>query len=1181
MHRPQSTAESTPPVLLWLRTHGWQALVLAVLYFLFGHASFLVQVDDVLVTPVLFAPEGIALAMALRFGAAVWPGIFAGQLALALSLGLAPLPAVAISAVNSIEAVMAVFLFRSFRLDVTLPRARDLAGLLLLIFFVLQPFSATLGNAALWASGIVDRAELPSSWLNWWIGNSFGQMLVTPLLLALLAGGRTKLPTAGDFLVPVLAISPVVWIADFLLRWTGVSSLLVVLAPILVLLALYRGLVAVCVGSMAIAVSALYATSHAFGPFVVDGQANIPDLNLFIIGLAMGGQFLAVFLRQAKEQQRIADELRADRERLQQTAYELTENIPVGTYVLEFNEAGAPRFTFVSDRFLAMTGLTREEVMANHAMALLPMSLPGREEIERINREVFAEKKRFFWEGEITVRGVTRSVTLESVPRDRPGGGTVWEGVLTDITERKAAEEKIARSETALRNALDTLPFAVGMCGASPSHADPEARIVFLNRNFVETFGYTLADLPTAAAWANAAYPDETRRREVFAWWDQAVQRLMTRQSVVETHESRAVTKRGLPLDIVVSATMLEDKLVVSFLDITERKKAEAQLQRVLDNLPIAVAATTLTSPAAMPFINEEFTRTFGYTLEDVPTVAAWAEKAYPDPAYRQEVFREWDEAASRAIETKGSVESMEFEVTGKDGTKRDVIFRAVVLDDSLLISMTDVTEPKRAEQQLTEAHRNMQLSASAARLGFWELDVDTGIDHWDEEMARINGIRLADFDGHWEKFVHPDDHDEVMRETRRMLESDTIFGMEYRLRRPNGEVRHVRERGIVTRDEKGRALKVNGVLQDITEEKEAAQQLRQSAQRMQLAAAAAGIGFWSRDLNSQLEQWDDQMRSIYGVRREDFDGRWEPFVHPDDLEQVQAATEQALRRGMPGRYEYRIIRPDGTVRHLRGMSVAVRDEHGEPSREIGVNFDITEEKAATAREKQLEAQYRRDLETKLKTSLTAAAVAHEINQPLSGILLQSRMALQQGTGEGEALRVIAEEARRVVVTIDKMKTLLRSVQTEQRGIDLSEVVQSALLYTKGLLARDRIKLSTAGLDQPCLIKGDDEQLQLAITNLVRNAAEAIAEAKPKKREINVRLTKQADAIELAIGDSGPGWPEDGPAEVPLTTTKKAGTGIGLYIVRTAMENHRGEIVFGRSPLGGAEVKLRFARVEK
>ena len=511
------------------------------------------------------------------------------------------------------------------------------------------------------------------------------------------------------------------------------------------------------------------------------------------------------------------------------------------------------------------------------------------------------------------------------------------------------------------------------------------------------------------------------------------------------------------------------------------------------------------------------------------------------------------------------------------ESTPRDMPDGSVVWEGVL----TDITDRKLAEQLLSEANRNMQLAASAARLGFWELDMDSMLDRWDDEMARIHGVTLADFDGHWEQFVHPDDHDEVMRETRRMLESDTIFGMEYRIRRPNGEVRHVRERGVVTRDEKGRALRANGVLQDITDEKEAVEQLQQSAQRMQLAAAAAGIGFWSRDLASHLEQWDDQMLAIYGVRRDDFDGRWEPFVHPDDLEQVQESTKQALQRGVPGRYEYRIIRPDGMVRHLRGMSVAISDTRAGLVREIGVNFDITDEKEAASREKQLEVQYRRDLETKLKTSLTAAAVAHEINQPLSSILLQSKMALQEESNDRDALRVIAAEAQRVVVTIDKMKTLLRNVQTDQRAIDLAEVAQSALLYNKGLLAKHRIKLRTAGLDHPCRITGDDAQLQLTITNLIRNAAEAIAEAKPEKREIALDLTATGDAVELVLGDSGPGWPADGPAEAPLSTTKKAGTGIGLYVVRTAMENHRGEIVFGRSPLGGAEVRLKFPRVEE
>jgi PAS domain S-box-containing protein len=1056
MHRPQSKVGSISRLQVWWHAHGQQSLALAVLYFLFGHASFLVRVDDVLVTPVLFAPEGIALAMVLRFGAGVWPGVFAGQLVLALSRGLAPLPSFSISAINSIEAALAVMLFRALKLDATLPRARDLAGLFLLIFLVLQPFSATLGNITLLWSGIVDGSSLATSWLNWWIGNSFGQMLVAPLLLALFAGGRTKPQTAGDFVVPLLVILPAFWAADYLLRWTGVPSLVVVFGPILVLLAIYRGLAAVCAGAILIALGALYATSHAFGPFVSEGRADILGLNLFIIGLALSGQFLAVFLRQTEGQQKLADELRDARERLQRTAYELTENIPVGTYVLEFDADGKPHFTFLSERFLAMTGLKREELMANHALALQPMSSSDRSEIERLNREVFASKKPFFWEGEITTRGEKRHVTLESMPRSRPGGGTIWEGVMTDVTERS---------------------------------------------------------------------------------------------------------------------------------------KAEQQLRLVLDNLPIAVAATTLTSPAEITFINAQFTRAFGYTLDEVPTVALWAEKTYPDPDYRREVFRDWDKAVFRAIETRGRVESMEFEVTCKDGTKREIIFRAVVLDDRLLTTMTDVTALKKAERQVRSLREEIERTAfeltenipvgtytmvqppdggmayfSFMSTRFLEL---TGLER---EAARANPMNAF-------ACVHPDDHAEWVRKNAYVFEHKLPFKEECRVV-VDGRTHWITAEST-PRDMPDGSVVWEGVLQDITERKQAEVALRQVTQRMQLAAAAAGIGFWSRDQASGLEEWDDQMLAIYGVGREEFDGRWEPFIHPEDLGQVLQATAQALQQDVAGRYEYRIIRPDGGVRYLRGMSVGIRDTSGKPVREIGVNFDVTEEKAAAVRGKQLEEAHRRDLETKLKTSLSASAVAHEINQPLSSILLQSKMALQQGEDSGKALQVIAAEAQRVVVTIDKMKTLLRNVQTDQRAIDLAEVAQSALLYNKGLLAKHRIKLRTAGLDHPCRITGDDAQLQLAITNLVRNAVEAIAEAKPKAREIALDLTATGNAVELVLGDSGPGWPADGPAEGPLSTTKKSGTGIGLYVVRTAMENHRGEITFGRSPLGGAEVRLRFPRVEE
>ena len=1056
MHRPQSHAETTPTVRLWLQTHGRQALVLAVLYFVLGHASFLVRVDDVLVTPVLFAPEGIALAMALRFGAAVWPGVFIGQLALALSRGLAPLPAASISAINSLEVLLAVFLFRAFKLDAGLSRARDLAGLLLLIFFVLQPFSATFGNATLWAGGIVDQSQLPTSWVNWWIGNAFGQMLIAPLLLAIFAGGRTKGQAAGDFLVPVLVILPSFWAADQMLRWTGAPSLVVLFAPVLVLLAIYRGMAAVCTAALIVALGALYATSHAFGPFVSQGRADIPSLNLFIIGLALSGQFLAVFLRQTSLQQKLADELRDAREQLQRTAYELTENIPVGTYVLEFDADGKPHFTFLSERFLAMTGLKREELMANHALALQPMSSADRAEIERLNREVFAAKKPFFWEGEITVRGAKRHVTLESIPRSRPAGGTIWEGVMTDVTERR-------KSEQHLRLVLDNLPVAV-----TDNTLSSPAKITMVNEQFTATFGYTHEEVPTVAEWAVKAFPDPDYRREVFREWDEAVFRAIETQGRVESMEFEVTCKDGTKRHTIFHAAALPDRLLVTMSDVSERRQVEAalrslreQLERtafeLTENIPVGTYTMVQPPDGGMAFFSFLSTRFLELTGLDRDSARENPMNAFA--CVHPEDREEWVRKNAYVFEHKLPFkEECRVVLDGEtrwitaESTPRDLPDGSVVWEGVL----TDITDRKLAEQKLAAANRDMQLAASAARLGFWDLDVSTGIDHWDDEMARINGISLADFDGYWEKFVHPEDYDEVMLETRRMLDSDTIFGMEYRIRRPNGEVRHVRERGIVTRAADGRPLRAHGVLQDVTEEKEAA-----------------------------------------------------------------------------------------------------------------------------VREKELEEAHRRDLEAKLKTSLSAAAVAHEINQPLSSILLQSRMSLQTGEEPAEALRTIAQEAQRVVVTIEKMKTLLRNVQTEQKPVDLVDVARSALLYNRGSLARHGINLQTSGLDHPRLINGDDAQLQMAITNLLRNAAEAIDDAEAEKREVALELRTEGNTIELVIGDSGPGWSGAENRELPLTTTKKGGTGIGLYVVRTAMENHRGEIVFGRSPLGGAEVRLLFPRIQE
>ncbi len=125
----------------------------------------------------------------------------------------------------------------------------------------------------------------------------------------------------------------------------------------------------------------------------------------------------------------------------------------------------------------------------------------------------------------------------------------------------------------------------------------------------------------------------------------------------------------------------------------------------------------------------------------------------------------------------------------------------------------------------------------------------------------------------------------------------------------------------------------------------------------------------------------------------------------------------------------------------------------------------------------------------------------------------------------------------------------------------------------KGALERAR---GEEGLDNPSWVRGDASQLQMAINNLIRNALEAMQSQGRSQAvdQLAVTLRQQGDQAVLTIADSGPGFPP-GASELPLTSTKLEGSGLGLFVVRTTLEHHNGQLKIGRSrELGGAEVQL-------
>ena len=215
-------------------------------------------------------------------------------------------------------------------------------------------------------------------------------------------------------------------------------------------------------------------------------------------------------------------------------------------------------------------------------------------------------------------------------------------------------------------------------------------------------------------------------------------------------------------------------------------------------------------------------------------------------------------------------------------------------------------------------------------------------------------------------------------------------------------------------------------------------------------------------------------------------------------------------------------------------------------------------------------------------TSQLAVSVAHEINQPLSALRLlaqqsQTQVATataSQAAAESSLMVRFEHEIDRLVSITEALHLLLRSQETRIERVNLVRVVQAVLLYLKRPLRLAGVRLSSDGLEQPLPIDGDPQQLQAALTLLLRRALASLAKAPPSNRLLTIHLAPASGAAELVISDSGP-W-QQGPESV---TSVSGSEDLGLHVVRITVSNHGGQFSLSRSAeLGGRQVRLLLPR---
>lgn len=304
--------------------------------------------------------------------------------------------------------------------------------------------------------------------------------------------------------------------------------------------------------------------------------------------------------------------------------------------------------------------------------------------------------------------------------------------------------------------------------------------------------------------------------------------------------------------------------------------------------------------------------------------------------------------------------------------------------------------------------------------------------------------------------------------------------------------------------------------------------------------------------------------------------------IHPDDLAGFLKPSEESWHGMTVFRWEGRAY-----VRgELRWFST---ESNPRPRQEggaywDGVIFDVTARKRAEAEAAATATEKIADLERAMKASLLAAAVAHDVKQPLGMALVHAQRLLERFASlplEVDARAILdqlAAESRQVADSIDRMRGLLRSIETAREPFDLGHVCRSAVLASRSLAEKHHIRLNIATPPTAVNLVGDAAQVQVAVANLIVNAIEALATTDEGSRDVHVDVQAGDESIVCTVGDSGPGLIGDSMDDLPRALKKPGGTGMGLHIVRAVLANHRGRLETGRSQLGGAEFRLVLPR---
>jgi PAS domain S-box-containing protein len=625
---------------------------------------------------------------------------------------------------------------------------------------------------------------------------------------------------------------------------------------------------------------------------------------------------------------------------------------------------------WVNEGFTRITGYTLLEVMGEKPGSFLQCPESDPKTVARI-RAALAQcqpcQDVIFNRGK-DGRGYWLELAIQPL-HDPEGQHTGFMAIQSDVSDRI---EALNRLKSVVQE-NESLMSAIRQ-GTIYSVADLQGNIVDINDEFVRISGYEREELIGSN---HRMLKSGTQPAEFWSTaWDTISSGQVWRGEVCNRNKNSELYWVNSTIVPFVGADGMLEKYIAISTDITAQKHAQLEIEfqrKRLDNILRGTQAGTWERhvPSGQTTVNERWTGMLGYALEELVPVSidTWAQLVHPDD------LKVSDAALQRHFRGETEFYGAEVRMRHRNGHWVWVLDRGQVVsrepDGSprwMSGTHLDITERKEAENKLIESEILFKELLNVASDWSWETDEHHRFSnfvtaHETENHHALSHVNLGK--RRWEMVgITPLSSDwaaHIALHERR----ESFRNFEYRRVLPSGEVRYYAISGFPVIDSFGVFKGYRGTTRDATEQKQQEVELQTARDRIELATESAGIGIWIFDVAHHGMEWDARMFQLYG--REVVPGTqlydlWTSSLHPEDKARVLQASRDVISGKKDFDVEFRIVWPNGALRHLRGTARLQRDDHGRAVRMVGVNVDVTEqrerERRIAAEEMRLRAIY-------------------------------------------------------------------------------------------------------------------------------------------------------------------------------------------------------------------------------